>query len=172
MTTILRRSLVAIMTAAFATCVNQSETDTSAAPSTPPPAVAPAAPPPPVTPPPPPPPAPPVAAEPDPHGGTFTIAEATAGLPKKGKLQAVIETTQGTFTCELFEKEAPNTVANFVGLARGLRAFRDLKTGAWVKRPYYDGIIFHRVIPNFMIQGGDPSGTGRDGPGYDIADEF
>lgn len=108
----------------------------------------------------------------DPHGGTFTLDEATALLSSKGNLVAVIETTLGTFTCELFEKEVPNTVANFVGLARGLRAFKDTKTGAWTKRPYYDGIVFHRVIPNFMIQGGDPTGTGRGDPGYVIADEF
>lgn len=110
--------------------------------------------------------------EPDPHAGKFTIEEATAGLPKKGKLVAKIHTSMGTFTCELYEKKTPNTVANFVGLARGLRAFKDPTTGKWEKRAYYEGIQFHRVIPNFMIQGGDPTGTGRGGPGYEIPDEF
>jgi peptidyl-prolyl cis-trans isomerase A (cyclophilin A) len=107
----------------------------------------------------------------DPAGGKFTIEEATAGLTGKGALSATIETSQGTFHCELFEKDAPNTVANFVGLARGLRPFADPATGEWVKRPFYDGLIFHRVIPKFMIQGGDPAGSGRGGPGYAIKDE-
>ena len=78
----------------------------------------------------------------------------------------------GTFTCELYDKQAPKTVANFVGLARGLRPWKDPKTGQWVeKKPYYDGLIFHRVIPTFMIQGGDPEGTGTGGPGYAFEDE-
>ena len=108
----------------------------------------------------------------DPHGGKFTISEATHGLTGSGKLTAVIDTTMGTFHCELFEQDAPNTVANFVGLARGLRSFRDPLNNNWVKRPYYDGLIFHRVIPGFMIQTGDPLGAGTGGPGYLIADEF
>ena len=83
-----------------------------------------------------------------------------------GPLTAKIETTQGTFTCELYEKQTPITVANFVGLARGVRPWKDPKTGQWVKKPYYDGLIFHRVIPGFMIQGGDPLGVGTGNPGY------
>lgn len=110
-------------------------------------------------------------AEGDPLGGKFPIADATKGLPGAGKLSATIETTQGTFHCELFEKEAPNTVANFVGLARGLRPFKDPSSGQWVKRPYYDGLTFHRVIPGFMIQGGDIKGNGTGDPGYEIQDE-
>jgi len=114
----------------------------------------------------------PARADDDPHKGKFTIKEATKGLKGKGKLHAELKTSMGTFKCELFEKETPNTVANFVGLARGLRAFKDPKSGKWVKRPYFDGLIFHRVIPNFMIQGGDPEGSGRGGPGYQFDDEF
>jgi peptidyl-prolyl cis-trans isomerase A (cyclophilin A) len=65
------------------------------------------------------------------------------------------------------------TVANFVGLARGTRPWKDPKTGSWVtKKPLYDGLIFHRVIPGFMIQGGDPLGTGTGNPGYRFEDEF
>lgn len=107
----------------------------------------------------------------DPHAGKFTIAEATKGITGSGKLTAVIETSMGTFHCELFEQDAPTTVANFVGLARGLRSFRDPKTGDWAKKPYYDGLIFHRVIPGFMIQGGDITGTGSGQIGYEILDE-
>ncbi|MEM1022812.1 MAG: peptidylprolyl isomerase [Myxococcota bacterium] len=82
------------------------------------------------------------------------------------------ETNQGAIEAELFEKRAPRTVANFVGLARGLKSFKDPKTKESKKAPFYDGLIFHRVIPNFMIQGGDPQGTGRGGPGYKFKDEF
>lgn len=85
---------------------------------------------------------------------------------------AHFETTEGRFTARLFEKEAPKTVANFVGLAEGTKEFRDPKSGAMVTRPFYDGIIFHRVIDGFMIQGGDPLGQGYGGPGYTFADEF
>ena len=70
---------------------------------------------------------------------------------------ATFETTEGTFSAELFQGRAPETVANFVGLVRD---------------GFYDGLIFHRVIPDFMIQGGDPDGTGMGGPGYTIDDEF
>ena len=108
----------------------------------------------------------------DPAKGKFTLEEATKGLPGSGPLTAKIETTQGTFTCELYDKQAPITVANFVGLARGLRPWKDPKTGQWVKKPYYDGLIFHRVIPGFMIQGGDPLGVGTGNPGYRFADEI
>jgi peptidyl-prolyl cis-trans isomerase A (cyclophilin A) len=87
-------------------------------------------------------------------------------------LFAKFETTQGTIVVKLFEKEAPKTVANFVGLAEGTKEWTDSKTGKKVKKPFYDGLIFHRVIPDFMIQGGDPMGTGRGGPGYTFEDEF
>lgn len=74
--------------------------------------------------------------------------------------------------CRLFEKEAPNTVANFIDLAEGTKEFTDPRTGKKVKRPFFDGLTFHRVIPDFMIQGGCPLGTGTGGPGYRFADEF
>ncbi len=85
---------------------------------------------------------------------------------------AVLETSQGTMVCRLFEKEAPKTVANFIGLAEGTKEFTDPRTGQKAKRPFYDGLTFHRVIPKFMIQGGCPLGTGTGGPGYNFADEF
>ena len=85
---------------------------------------------------------------------------------------AVFDTTQGTIVVRLFEKEAPQTVANFVGLAEGTKEFKDPKTGQKAKRPFYDGLIFHRVIPQFMIQGGCPLGTGTGDPGYRFGDEF
>jgi peptidyl-prolyl cis-trans isomerase A (cyclophilin A) len=87
-------------------------------------------------------------------------------------LQAHFTTSEGSFTVRLFEEEVPQTVANFVGLAEGTKEWTDPKTRQKVKRPYYDGLIFHRVIPGFMIQGGDPLGTGTGGPGYNFADEF
>src|SRR6187399_380122 len=81
-------------------------------------------------------------------------------------------TTEGNFTIRLFDKEAPNTVANFVGLAEGTREWTDPRTNQKSQQPYYDGIIFHRVIDGFMIQSGDPLGQGIGGPGYNFADEF
>ena len=109
----------------------------------------------------------------DPAKGKFTLEQATKGLTGSGPLTAKIETTLGTFTCELYDKQAPITVANFVGLARGTRPWKDPKTGKWVeKKPFYDGLIFHRVIPGFMIQGGDPLGVGTGNPGYRFEDEF
>jgi len=87
-------------------------------------------------------------------------------------LYARIETTQGTIVVKLFDKEAPKTVANFVGLAEGTKEWTDPKTGQKVKRPFYNGLTFHRVIPDFMIQGGDPLGSGIGGPGYRFEDEF
>ena len=110
----------------------------------------------------------------DPNHGNFTLAEAVKGVPgpAAGPLQAVIETNKGKLTCELFDKQAPITVANFIGLATGKRAWLDTKAGKWVKKPLYEGLIFHRVIPGFMIQGGDPLGTGMGNPGYRFQDEF
>jgi peptidyl-prolyl cis-trans isomerase A (cyclophilin A) len=85
---------------------------------------------------------------------------------------AVFETSQGSIVVKLLEKEAPNTVANFIGLAEGTKEFTDESTGKKTKKNFYDGLVFHRVIPQFMIQGGCPQGTGRGGPGYQFADEF
>jgi peptidyl-prolyl cis-trans isomerase A (cyclophilin A) len=85
---------------------------------------------------------------------------------------ARFETTEGTFTIRLFDKQAPNTVANFVGLAEGTKEWTDPATGQRKKAPFYNGIVFHRVIKDFMIQGGDPLGQGTGGPGFKFADEF
>jgi cyclophilin family peptidyl-prolyl cis-trans isomerase len=84
----------------------------------------------------------------------------------------VIQTSLGDIEVELFQDEAPKTVANFIGLAEGTKEFVDSKTGKKVKRPFYDGLIFHRVIKNFMIQGGCPLGNGKGGPGYVFDDEI
>ena len=91
---------------------------------------------------------------------------------KKPSLQAVFETTEGSFTCALFPDRAPQTTENFVGLAKGTKEFKDPKTGQMTQRPFYDGLTFHRVMPNFMIQGGCPLSTGTGGPGYQFEDEF
>jgi peptidyl-prolyl cis-trans isomerase A (cyclophilin A) len=85
---------------------------------------------------------------------------------------AVFETTLGEITCRLFPDKAPKTVENFAGLAQGTKEFRDPKTRQVAKRPFYDGLIFHRVIPKFMIQGGCPLGTGTGDAGYKFQDEF
>ena len=86
-------------------------------------------------------------------------------------LNAHFTTSEGNFTVRLFDQDVPNTVGNFVGLAEGTKEFTDPQ-GRKVKRPFFDGLIFHRVIDGFMIQGGDPLGTGTGGPGYKFADEF
>lgn len=83
-------------------------------------------------------------------------------------VNATFNTSQGIIVCRLFDKEAPETVANFIGLAEGTKEW-DSRSKKGPK--LYDGTIFHRVIPNFMIQGGDPEGTGMGGPGYKFADE-
>ncbi len=85
---------------------------------------------------------------------------------------AVWETSMGTIVCRLFEKEAPKTVQNFIELAEGKREFTDVASGEKVKRPFYDKLTFHRVIPDFMVQGGCPRGDGTGGPGYNFEDEF
>jgi len=90
----------------------------------------------------------------------------------KPGLYAVLDTTEGEITCELFPDKAPKTVANFRGLAEGNKDFTDPNTHQKTKRRYYDGLVFHRVIPKFMIQGGCPIGQGTGGPGYNFEDEF
>src|SRR6266508_3848783 len=91
-----------------------------------------------------------------------TVALAGQEPAKKpgGKVLAHFTTSAGNFTVELFEKDAPKTVANFVDLAEGTKEWTDPKTETKVKKPYYNGLVFHRVIKNFMIQGGDPLGNG------------
>ena len=88
------------------------------------------------------------------------------------RLFATLHTTAGPIRIELLPNHAPKTVRNFVDLAEGTREYTDPRTHQPGSGPYYDGTIFHRVIDGFMIQGGDPTGTGRGGPGYTFADEF
>ena len=109
--------------------------------------------------------------------GLLVLAVVLAGAPTmEAKLKpgtyAHFTTPLGAFTVRLFDDKAPKTVANFVGLAEGTKEWTDPKTGRKVKRPYYEGLIFHRVIDGFMIQGGDPLGIGTGGPGYKFEDEF
>jgi peptidyl-prolyl cis-trans isomerase A (cyclophilin A) len=85
---------------------------------------------------------------------------------------AIFHTTAGDLTCELFPSNAPKTVKNFIGLATGTKEWTNPQSGEKTTRPLYDGTIFHRVIPGFMIQGGDPLGQGIGGPGYSFEDEF
>jgi peptidyl-prolyl cis-trans isomerase A (cyclophilin A) len=91
---------------------------------------------------------------------------------KKGPVYATLKTNMGDIVVQLFDDKAPKTVANFVGLATGTKDWTDPKTREKVKRPLYNGTLFHRVIPGFMIQGGDPLGNGTGGPGYRFEDEF
>jgi peptidyl-prolyl cis-trans isomerase A (cyclophilin A) len=113
------------------------------------------------------------AAREDPTGGpeSFTVARALAGYPESatGTLTALITTEESSIRCELDEVAAPVSVANFVGLARGTRPYRERRT--WKVGRFYDGLLWHRVIPEFMIQGGDPTGTGSGGPGYNLPEE-
>jgi peptidyl-prolyl cis-trans isomerase A (cyclophilin A) len=85
---------------------------------------------------------------------------------------ATLHTSSGDITVRLFPNEAPKTVANFVGLATGEQAYSEPNAKGGASGPFYDGTIFHRVIAGFMLQTGDPTGTGRGGPGYKFADEF
>jgi peptidyl-prolyl cis-trans isomerase A (cyclophilin A) len=85
---------------------------------------------------------------------------------------AHFQTTLGDFTVELFDTQAPKTVANFANLADGSREWKHPKTGESQKKPFYDGLVFHRIIEGFVIQGGDPLGQGFGGPGYQFEDEF
>jgi peptidyl-prolyl cis-trans isomerase A (cyclophilin A) len=105
--------------------------------------------------------------------GIFTAGIGWTGEKKQQENPVyVIQTTLGDIEVELFQNETPKTVANFIGLAEGTKEFEDSRTGKKVKRPFYDGLIFHRVIKNFMIQGGCPLGNGRGGPGFVFADEI
>jgi peptidyl-prolyl cis-trans isomerase A (cyclophilin A) len=99
---------------------------------------------------------------------------ATAAKPAgSGQPVAVFDTTAGNLRCTLFEKETPETVANFIGLASGTKDWKNPASGVTKHGvPLYDGTIFHRVIPNFMIQGGDPAGNGTGDPGYKFRDEI
>ena len=88
------------------------------------------------------------------------------------ELYATLRTSLGEIEVRLFPNHAPKTVRNFVELAEGGREWRDPQTGQPTTRPLYGGTVFHRVIPNFMVQGGDPLGSGRGGPGYRFGDEI
>jgi peptidyl-prolyl cis-trans isomerase A (cyclophilin A) len=98
------------------------------------------------------------------------IAEENLGLGKG--LYAIFDTSMGEMICRLEEEKTPETVANFVGLATGTKEYVDPKTGDKSTQPFYDGTIFHRVIKDFMVQGGDRLGQGTGGPGYRFKDEF
>ena len=87
-------------------------------------------------------------------------------------MHALFDTSHGQFKIKLFDDKAPKTVANFVGLAEGTKEWTDAKSGQKIKKAFYDGLVFHRVIPNFMVQGGDPLGNGTGGPGFRFEDEF
>jgi peptidyl-prolyl cis-trans isomerase A (cyclophilin A) len=105
--------------------------------------------------------------------GALLLTPAMAGRKiKVEKLYANFDTSMGKIICELFPKQAPITVDNFVSLAKGTKEWTDPNTGEKVTKPLYSGTIFHRVIPDFMVQGGDPLGKGTGGPGYQFIDEF
>jgi peptidyl-prolyl cis-trans isomerase A (cyclophilin A) len=87
-------------------------------------------------------------------------------------MDVTLHTSKGDISITLFPDHAPKTVRNFVGLAEGTQEWKDPNTGQTKTEPFYDGVVFHRIIPNFMIQGGDPLGTGTGGPGYVFDDEI
>lgn len=96
-----------------------------------------------------------------------------AGIPGEGgELVAELATTKGDLRCVLHQNKTPLAVENFVGLARGKKAWVDPQTGTRVQRPLYDGLPFHRIVTGFAVQTGDPTGTGRGGPGFEFRDEF
>ncbi|MEW5807668.1 MAG: peptidylprolyl isomerase [Acidobacteriota bacterium] len=103
---------------------------------------------------------------------SLLFAEGEAVWRSEPGIYAVLETNHGTIVCKLFEKSAPKTVDNFIGLAEGTKEWIDPRTGEKLKKRFFDGLIFHRVIKDFMIQGGDPTGTGRGDPGYRFEDEI
>jgi cyclophilin family peptidyl-prolyl cis-trans isomerase len=109
-------------------------------------------------------------------GGIFAIGMVVSAASQDNATKqnplCVIKTSKGDIYIRLFADETPKTVENFLGLAEGTKEFTDPSTGQKVKRPFYDNLIFHRVIKDFMIQGGCPQGTGRGGPGYKFEDEI
>lgn len=102
----------------------------------------------------------------------LTPVRSSRAEPTADGLYAGFVTTEGTFWCQLEFQKVPRTVGNFVSLAEGTRDWIDFPTSKIVRRPFFDGLTFHRVIDKFMIQGGSPNGQGTDGPGYQFADEF
>jgi peptidyl-prolyl cis-trans isomerase A (cyclophilin A) len=105
-------------------------------------------------------------------GAILILGSASEGRKKLEKQYATLDTSLGKIVCELYPDVAPLTVRNFVGLANGEQPWQDPKSKEIVKKPLYSGTVFHRVIPDFMIQGGDPLGNGTGGPGYKFEDEF
>ena len=91
---------------------------------------------------------------------------------REAGVYAILETSMGRMVCRLHADKAPRTVENFIELAEGRKEWTDPNTNDYVKRPFYNGLAFHRVIPDFMIQGGCPLGNGTGGPGYEFEDEF
>src|SRR5450432_1574909 len=114
--------------------------------------------------------APATAPVPKPPAGA-TGAAGTPAVAREPGLYVIFNTSMGIITARLFEKETPLTVKNFVALARGTKASKDAK-GVMAAKPLYNGVTFHRVIPNFMIQTGDPTGTGSGDCGFTIKDEI
>src|SRR5690606_16502174 len=110
--------------------------------------------------------------QPKSHQESRDMNFADVTIPGSGELRATIETSMGDIHVRFFEAEVPNTVRNFVGLATGQIEWTHPQTKERSSAPLYNGTIFHRVIPNFMIQGGDPLGRGFGGPGYNFRDEF
>jgi peptidyl-prolyl cis-trans isomerase A (cyclophilin A) len=111
--------------------------------------------------------------QPQPPGATSGTLPAAPPSPDPTGPTVLFDTSMGRMTCRLFDKQAPATVANFVGLATGTKDWTDPTTHEKMQgKPFYDGTTFHRVIPGFMVQGGDPTGTGMGGPGYSFNDEF
>jgi peptidylprolyl isomerase len=104
--------------------------------------------------------------------GDNDMSDAVTAATAEDGIYAVFHTSMGEVACRLHYEKAPITVANFIGLAIGEKEFKDPTTLQMVKRPFYDGLIFHRVIKSFMVQGGCPLGNGRGGPGYQFMDEF
>jgi peptidyl-prolyl cis-trans isomerase A (cyclophilin A) len=178
----MRKLIIILLLAGLAACSGNTETTTPAETKSEPPAAAPVTPA--ATEPSkePVPPEPVAAPTPEPAAGAKSDAKAAdkpiAAVPDrpasnlKPGVYAHFQTSMGGFTAALNEKEAPGTVASFTGLAGGTLEWTDPKTGQKQKKPYYDGLTFHRVIDNFMIQGGDPLGSGTGGPGFTIKDEF
>ncbi|WP_425548990.1 peptidylprolyl isomerase [Actinomadura meridiana] len=105
-----------------------------------------------------------------PSDGTKPIHKEAASVANE--IFAKLKTSMGDIVVQLYPEQAPETVANFVDLAEGKRTWHDPRTGQKSDAPLYDGTVFHRIIEKFMIQGGDPLGTGSGGPGYEFKDEF
>lgn len=101
-----------------------------------------------------------------------SAVETLIPLPSAQEVHAIIKTSMGKIDVKLFPSLVPHTVYNFIGLAKGEKEFVDIKSGKKTKRPFYNGLTFHRAVKGFLIQGGCPYGTGRGGPGYTIPDEF